>query len=246
MLELDTENGTIYYTTDGTTPNIESIKYEGPVKITEDTIIRAVVWTEGNVYSDVYEYNIKLNGYDIYLKENMLKGTLFSGYPDGTFRPDNAITRAETATVFRNATEMYGYQVDENRFPDVEMWAKNSINELAAAEVISGYPDGTFKPDNQVTRAEFVTMLMRIIDAEGEVTNYTDTQGHWAEKYIAKANEYGYISGYEDGSFRPDAYITRAEANVIMSKVFLFDANGTETPFTDVSPDHWAFGYIAN
>ncbi len=237
---------TIYYTTDGTTPNNQSTKYEGPIRITEDMTIRAVGWTHDDVYSDVYEYTLKLNPYDIYLKEDIVRGSLITGYPDKSFKPDSPITRAETATVLRRATEMYGYYIDENRFTDVEMWAKDSINELAAADVVNGYDDGTFKPDNQVTRAEFVAMLMRIIGNEGTTTNYSDTQGHWAEKYISKANEYGYINGYEDNTFRPDAPISRAEAIAVMSRVFSFDADGTATEFIDVTPEHWAFGYIAN
>ncbi len=245
-LALETLNGTIYYTTDGTTPNKESTKYEGPIRITEDMAVRAVVWTEGNNYSDVYEYTLKLNPYDIYLKEDIVRGSLITGYPDKSFKPDSPITRAETATVLRRATEMYGYYIDEKRFTDVEMWAKTSINELAAAEVVNGYGDGTFKPDNQVTRAEFVAMLMRIIGNEGTTTSYVDTQGHWAEKYISKANEYGYINGYEDNAFRPDAPISRAEAIAVMSRVFSFNADGIATEFIDVSPEHWAFGYIAN
>ncbi len=239
------DGGVIYYTTDGTTPNKESKMYEGPITVKDNMTIRAVVWYEGDVYSSVYTYDVKLNPHSIYLKENMEKSGLMSGYPDGTFKPDAPITRAETATILKRATEMYGYEIDENRFSDIEMWAKEAICSLAAAEVVNGYPDGTFKPDNQVTRAEFVAMLMRVIKNEGTAAGYSDTEGHWAEKYIAKASEYGYINGYEDGTFKPDAPITRAEAMAIMSRVFLFEADGTQMPFTDVPVEHWAYGYIA-
>lgn len=242
---LTTDSGVIYYTTDGTTPDKNSQKYDGPLTVTKNEKIRAVVWNEGDIYSDVYEYDIKLNPYGIFIKKDMTKGMLMTGYEDGTFRPDNAITRAEAATVLRNATDMYGYYIDENRFPDVEMWAKQYINELASAGVISGYEDGTFRPDDNVTRAEFVTMLMLIAGENGTKADYTDTDGHWAESYIAKASEYGFISGYEDGTFRPDNPITRAEAMVIMSKIFSLSSDGTVSSYPDVTESHWAFGYIA-
>ena len=208
-------------------------------------VVRAVVWNEGDIYGDVYEYDMKLNGYDIYFKDDVDRNSLVNGYPDNSFGPDKAITRAETTAILRRATEMYGYHINENRFSDVEMWAKEYINELAAAEVVNGYPDGTFKPDNQVTRAEFVAMLMRISGNEGVNVGYTDTDGHWAQKYIAKASEYGYINGYSDGSFRPDSPITRAEAVVVMSRVFSFEIGDGVSDFTDVTPEHWAFDYLS-
>jgi len=244
-LVITAPNGVVYYTLDGTTPDRNSKKYDEPIRITRDMKVRAVVWTEGDIYSDVMTYDMKLNGYDIYLRNDLEKGNLIKGYEDSTFRPDKAITRAETASILRRSSEMYGYYIDENMFSDIDMWAKKEISELASADIVKGYGDGTFKPDNAVTRAEFVTMLMRIIDNYGKSAPFADVEGHWAEMYIAKAYEYGYIKGYEDGTFRPDNTITRAEAITIISEVFGFDANGKETNFTDVTSDHWAFGYIA-
>ena len=240
------EPGKIYYTTDGTTPNKNSMEYTKPIILTEDTVIKAVVWQEGDVYSQIYTFDYELDGYMIKLRDDMEKSMLISGYEDGTFRPDSSITRAETASLLRRSSEMYGYYINDDVFSDVEMWAKQDINELAAAEVISGYGDGTFRPDNAVTRAEFVTMLMRIIGENGDTSAFADVNGHWAEKYIDKAGEYGYINGYEDGTFRPDNNITRAEAVTIMSKVFGFAPDGTVSRFGDVTNSHWAFGYIAD
>jgi len=244
-LTIPAGRGVVYYTTDGTTPNKNSNLYTEPIRITRNTKIRAVVWTEGDYYSAVYEYDLKLNAHNIYFKDGVEKSALINGYPDATFRPDNAITRAETAAILRRASEMYGYHIDSNRFPDVEMWAKGVINELAAADVVTGYPDGTFRPDNTVTRAEFVAMLMRINGNAGATAAFDDTHNHWAERYIAKASEYGYINGYSDGTFRPDNPITRAEVIAIISRLFLY-SSGSHTGFKDVPSDHWAFGYIAN
>ena len=238
-------DGNIYYTTDGSTPDKYAAKYTAPIILNEDTVIKAVVWNGGNYYSDVFTFRYQLNAYWVRLKTDLKKSDLMTGYPDGTFRPDARITRAETAALLHRAAEFNGYHVRDDVFADVDMWAKDAINELAAAGIVTGYPDGTFRPDHTVTRAEFVTMLMRLIGQDGGKTVFADVQGHWAEKYIAKAAEYGYISGYPDGTFRPDANITRAEAFKIMTNVFGFEANGTVSGFADVTKDHWVFAYIA-
>ena len=239
-------DGVIYYTTDGTTPNKNSTRYNSPIYVTEDTVIKAVVWQEGDLYSKVYTFTYKVNARMVKLNADTQKSMLLAGYPDGTFRPDASITRAEGATLLHRATTMYGYYVRDDIFTDVDMWAKQSIYELAAAGVVKGYPDGTFRPNNTVTRAEFIAMLMRVIGEAGGSSEFADVQGHWAEKYIAKATAYGYLSGYPDGTFRPDANITRAEALKVVSKVFGFASNGTYMRFTDVADTHWAFGYIAD
>lgn len=243
---INNVGGTIYYTTDGTTPDNTSIPYGGPVTITDNTVIKAVSYYGNGEYGKVYEFIYTVDRYFIRLRTDMRKELLINGYPDGTFKPDNNLTRAETATLLRRAVEMQGYKIRTDIFSDVDMWAKDSINELASASVVNGYPDGTFKPDNSVTRAEFITMLMRIIGETGTSSEFSDVKGHWAEKHIAKAAEYGYIGGYPDGTLRPDNNITRAEALVILSRVFGFDNSGSVSKFADVTWDHWAFGYIAD
>ena len=246
-VELKTDGkGTIYYTTDGTTPNRNSAKYDGPIIITGDTVIKAVVWNGGGYYSEVYTFRYTVSAYSVRLNGDLEKSGLMNGYPDGTFRPDAKITRAETAALLRRAAEINGYSIRDDVFSDVDMWAEDAINELAAAGVVTGYPDGTFRPDNTVTRAEFVTMLMRLIGQEGGEAPFEDVRGHWAEKYIAKAAEYGYVGGYPDGTFRPDANITRAEAFRIMVSVFGFETDGTNSRFADVKKTHWLFPYIAD
>jgi len=246
-VELKTDGkGTIYYTTDGTTPNRNSAKYDGPIIITGDTVIKAVVWNGGGHYSEVYTFRYTVRAYSVRPNGDLEKSGLMNGYPDGTFRPDAKITRAETAALLRRAAEISGYYVCDDVFSDVDMWAEDAINELAAAGVVTGYPDGIFRPNSTVTRAEFVTMLMRLIGQEGGNAPFDDVRGHWAEKYIAKAAEYGYIGGYPDGTFRPDANITRAEAFRIMVAVFGFETDGTNSRFADVKKTHWLFPYIAD
>ncbi|MEQ4482371.1 S-layer homology domain-containing protein [Cohnella silvisoli] len=94
-------------------------------------------------------------------------------------------------------------------------WAEANIKKAVSGGIVKGYPDGTFKPNRTVTRAEFAVMLMNALKPQGEgaALTFTDTAkiGSWAQKAIAKAVQAGIIKGYEDGSFRPDAVITRAE-----------------------------------
>jgi tripartite motif-containing protein 71 len=101
-------------------------------------------------------------------------------------------------------------------------WAEVSINKAVGNGIISGYPDGTFKPDVTVTREEFAMMLMNVIkpQTEGVALTFSDSAmiGAWAQKAVALSVQTGLINGYEDGSFRPNADITRAEMAVIIAK----------------------------
>jgi tripartite motif-containing protein 71 len=100
-------------------------------------------------------------------------------------------------------------------------WAEASIKQAVSSGIVSGYPDGTFKPNDSVTRAEFAVMLINTLKPQGEgaALTFTDTAkiGTWAQKAVAQAVKAGIIKGYEDGSFRPDAEITRAEMAVMLA-----------------------------
>ena len=123
-----------------------------------------------------------------------------AGYTDGTVRPDGNITRAEVATIF------FRLMTDEYR---ETCWSTSS-----------GYPDGTFRPDAYITRAEFATIAARFLsDVYGGTSMFTDITGHWAEDYINRAAAAGWINGYADGTFRPNAYITRAEAVTLINRM---------------------------
>ncbi len=146
---------------------------------------------------------------------------------DGTevVRPENPITRAEVATIFyRLLTEesREQFRTQENDFSDVNEgdWFNNNVSTVAAAGIVNGYEDGTFKPNNYITRAEFAAIAARFTSLlhEGE-SLFNDTTGHWAEEAINNAAITGWISGYDDGSFEPDANITRAEAITLINRV---------------------------
>lgn len=152
------------------------------------------------------------------------------GYEDGTFKPENNMTRAEAAAIFaRNIAERKGENISSGKssFTDVnsKLWCNNSIAYLEKYNIISGYNDGTFRPEEQITRAEFVTMCMRFYDMFEDITVsdkniFNDVpKSHWASGYIYNAIAMKWIEGYADGTFKPDSNITRAEVVAIVNRV---------------------------
>lgn len=147
------------------------------------------------------------------------------GYPDETVRPERNITREESTMIFyrllRDEVRDSIFTL-ENDFTDIlpERWSNSALSTMANGKYIVGRPDGSFDPEAPITRAEFATMAVRfasLMDTSG--VSFTDIEGHWAEQYILKAAKAGWIHGYPDGSFKPDAYITRAEAMTLVNNV---------------------------
>ncbi len=175
-----------------------------------------------------------------------------TGYADGTVRPDNAITRAEAATVFYKLLVTQG-TASGGQFSDVSSgaWYAQAVNYLASIGILEGYSDGTFRPTATITRAEFATMAARfddLSDATGNV--FSDVSGsHWAVSYINSAYTKGWISGYADGTFRPENGITRAEVvsivNAMLHRTADQDTLGSaENPYSDISSGHWAYADV--
>jgi len=147
------------------------------------------------------------------------------GYPDGTFRPNNQISRAEMATFMVKARNLT-YTGGLTNFTDVPSthWAYNYIMAAKQAGIIGGYPDGTFKPENMVTRAEISVMVSRAgnFTYSGGLTNFSDVPStYWGYQYIMAVKQYGIVSGYPDGTFKPDNQATRAEASVMVTKLMM-------------------------
>ena len=147
------------------------------------------------------------------------------GYPDGRVKPENNITRAEVATIFfrllTDEAREYFWSTDSG-FSDVKSsdWFNNAVATMVNAGIITGYNDGTFRPNDPITRAEFATIAARFLsDPYSLQDQFYDTEGHWAEVYINRAAEVGWINGYNDGSFRPNKAITRAEAVTLVNNV---------------------------
>lgn len=122
-------------------------------------------------------------------------------------------------------------------------WASTDIARAAQLQIIFGYPDGTFRPNAETTRAEFIAMLVRALGLEADsAVTFTDEIPGWALPFISAAVKAGLISGYNDGTFRPNQMITRAEMAVILARV-LGTLPGGEHTFTDEIPE-WALNSI--
>ena len=146
------------------------------------------------------------------------------GYEDGSVQPEGDITRAEVATIFfrlltDESRDAFWSQTNDYTDVPADAWYNNAVSTLTNAGIIDGYEDGTFKPDGNITRAEFATIAVRFFEAtyDGEDL-FSDIAGHWAQDYINEAANAGVVDGYPDGTFRPQQYITRAEAMTMVNR----------------------------
>ncbi|GAE87264.1 S-layer homology domain-containing protein [Acetivibrio straminisolvens] len=119
--------------------------------------------------------------------------------------------------------------------------AQEYITHLHDAGIVNGMPDGSFKPESSITRAEFMVLLVKALNLQGTTENtsgFTDIDGHWARDIIIVASKHGLISGYEDGTVRPDRPITLAEACSVVARAFEFKTtkNGI---YSKLNPDKW-------
>lgn len=159
---------------------------------------------------------------------------VIKGYEDGTVRPNNSITRAEMTAMLDRVMD---YQTKaDNTFSDLgDSWYTDVILKANAAGVISGYPDGTVKPDATITRQEAVAMFSRVLSLDTEnapEASFTDNAdvADWAKDAVNAMAAKGYIHG-SDGQFRPNDGITRAEVITIFNNIFadLYQASGEYT-----------------
>lgn len=146
------------------------------------------------------------------------------GYPDGTVQPEGEITRAEACTIFfRLLTESSRdyYFSKTNDYTDVNAgdWFNNAISTLSNAGIVTGYNDGTFRPNQPITRGEMAKIIANFANLNKGAKSFTDLSGHWSKTYVELAAGNGWIAGYPDGSFRPDQKITRAETVTMINRV---------------------------
>lgn len=180
------------------------------------------------------------------------------GYPDGTVRPENSITRAEVAAIFYRllTDDARAYlESTDSGFSDVQAgdWYNTAVATMVQAGVITGYGDGTFRPNAPITRGEFAAIATRFLsDPYSLDAPFYDTEGHWAEVYINRAYELGWISGYTGGAFKPDKSITRAEVSAIVNRMLEREADPAYLAahqaellkFRDLPATHWAYDHI--
>lgn len=180
-----------------------------------------------------------------------------TGYPDGSFGPNRNMTRGEVATMFANllTEKMKPGKVYENTFTDVpaDLWCANYIGYVQQFGLISGYEDGSFRPDAPITRAEFATIACRFEELTEGTKTFSDVpETHWAYRFIRYAAHRGWVSGYEDGTFKPDQYITRAEVVTVTCQLLerIPDKNYIAKniddlkTFPDVDEDYWAYWFV--
>ena len=146
------------------------------------------------------------------------------GYPDGTVQPEGEITRAEACTIFfrllTDSSRDY-YFARTNDYSDVNAgdWFNNAISTLSNAGIVTGYNDGTFRPNQPITRGEMAKIIANFANLNKGTKSFTDLSGHWSKTYVELAAGNGWIAGYPDGSFRPDQKITRAETVTMINRV---------------------------
>lgn len=145
-------------------------------------------------------------------------------------------------------TADFGGQVDSSkvaRASEADNWAYDYVQKLKNQKILSGYPDGTYRPENPVTRAEFAVMIGKLLGV-GPKNSYAfkDTGRHWANGYIAALAGLNYINGYNDGTFRPNSLISRAEMVKIITRSCNLKLSSNATSFPDTA-DHWAENYIS-
>ena len=147
------------------------------------------------------------------------------GYKDGYVRPYGLISRAETTTIFFRLLKdsvRDGNLLTSNTYTDVpdNYWANTAISTMTGLGIVQGRSSTTFDPKAPITRAQFAAICARFDTGTSSGTQtFSDISGHWAEKYIQRAAELGWIKGFEDGTFRPDTYITRAQAMTMINRV---------------------------
>jgi hypothetical protein len=177
------------------------------------------------------------------------------GYPEGLIKPLNEITREEVAMIFYrllNDESRENLLSEANTFSDMDSqsWSNRAVSTLFNANIIKGYPDGTFRPQAQITRAEFATIAAKFDNLElGQISKFTDIAGHWAEEYITSSEIKGWIKGYPDLTFKPDEYITRAEAMTLINNVLgrivrVENIHSDAILWTDVKETDWYYTVI--
>ena len=178
------------------------------------------------------------------------------GYAEGTFGPERNMTRAEVTTMFaRLLTEQIeADKTYSSTFNDVakNCWAANYIGYMQQFGIVTGYTDGSFRPNAPVTRAEFAAIASRFEKLTQGSKSFTDVPDtHWAVKYINFAATRGWVTGYADGTFKPEHSITRAEVAAVTCRLLERSADqtyirshiGELRTFADVTESHWAYWY---
>ncbi|QGG57374.1 chitobiase/beta-hexosaminidase C-terminal domain-containing protein [Paenibacillus sp. B01] len=233
----------IRYTTDGSDPTESSPRFTGELVLNRSVTVKALV--EGDKRILTYKFDVGAAQYS--LRKDASTVRYASGYADGMFKPDAAMSRYELIEALaplldREEGELY------NAFPDKSGRSDQLVAFFASAGIVGGYPDGTFGGDRGLTRAEFAVIAARAlqISVDGDaVPKQKDARKHWASSFIAALTDAGYIQGFPDGSFRPNSPLTRAQAISLLNRMAGTAKRADAGPhYGDVPPSHWAYADI--
>ena len=178
-----------------------------------------------------------------------------TGYPTGAFGPDNSMTRAEVAQMFYALLLNKDVTITKT-FSDVpaDAWYATAVNTLASLGMVSGDPEGTFRPNDPITRAEFcVIALAFAYEPDNAVCYFGDvSRSDWFYTYVAQAASYGWIGGYTNGNFGPNDQITRAQVTTIVNNMlgraadrdYVIDHQADLVQFSDLTRAHWGYFQI--
>ena len=178
------------------------------------------------------------------------------GYPDSSIGADGVITRAEAAAIlYRLMNDPNKYATQNSTFKDVNStdWFAQSVEYLAKLGVITGYEDGTFRPNNNISRAEFAVIIARFSNLQptndgGKFADVSDD--FWAKPWINAVEQRGWIGGFPDGSYKPSASITRAQVASVVNRMQGRKVNMDSLPedlknsFWDLPITHWAYADV--
>lgn len=231
------------------TPTRESYTFTGwyADKVLTQKITTVTMNSDKTVYAGWEATGVpdKLNGDDHF--------AYVIGYPDGKVHPEGNISRAETATIFfrlLKADIRDGNLTADNEFSDVSdgQWHNKAVSTMAKLGIVKGRRADRFDPNASITRAEFAAICARFSTRTVENSgSFSDISGHWAENEIERAAAFGWISGYPDGTFRPNARITRAEAMTMINRVLCrmpqseSDLLDSMVTWSDNKPSDWHY-----
>ena len=236
----DNDRYTVIYESNGGTKYMNEIYAAGATVVLDKKPIRANYtfagwYTDEELTERVTKFTMPSHNVTVYARWTtttvpaILNGddhfAYVVGYEDGTVRPNGNITRAEVATIFfrlLTAEARDGNLTRSNPFTDVpaDAWYCAPVSTMAKLGLINGRTSTTFVPNAPITRAEFAAICARFdYSIDSSLGTFSDVIGHWAEEETDRAASLGWITGYEDGTFHPDQYITRAEAMTIINRV---------------------------
>ncbi|MFC5530720.1 fibronectin type III domain-containing protein [Cohnella yongneupensis] len=250
---------------DGAAPSEEQLRNIGVYIVHEDgtkELVKGRTASYGNPERPAYAFDVakfstfaivNVEGWDTFAQRDSAKPYM-SGFANNMFQPDKELTRAELATIlsrlYANKLQATTQAAAPITFKDVPAshWAKNAIEAAAKLGLMKGMPDGSFQPDKPMTRAEMATIVASLLTASSGSANAApsaDIAGHWAEASILKAKAAGIMTGFKDGSFRPDKALSRAEAVTIINRLIGRKPSTASAPlYKDVSATYWAYGDI--